>query len=88
VVVRRADGSCYQVLFYDPVRLQQDLEEYVRLDTPYLAEPGLIVLPEVTTEAIRKAVRDAETKGFFDRLKPLAPTPSQAAMQALPTGSN
>jgi hypothetical protein len=32
---------------------------------PYYAEPGLIVLPEVTTEAIRQAVSGLLRDGYF-----------------------
>jgi hypothetical protein len=67
------DGSRYQVFFYDPVRLQQDLAEQQKLGQPYLAEPGLIVVPEVTPEAIRKAVDGLWRQGYFCHLKPVEP---------------
>ena len=35
-------------MFYDPVRLQQDLEEEVKAGRPLIAEPGMIVIPEIT----------------------------------------
>ena len=69
--VRLADGSRYPVFFYDPVRLGQDLEEYAKLGRPFLAEPNLIVLPEVTEEAMRAAVEALARQGFFQQLKPL-----------------
>jgi hypothetical protein len=38
---------------------------------PYYTEPALVVLPEVTSEAIRKAVPDLIEVGFFQHLKPI-----------------
>ncbi len=79
VVVETPDGARYPVSFIDPTRLQQDMEEYAKAGTPYFSEPGLIILSEVTTEAIQAAVKALWTQGFFDALKPLA---SAACSQA------
>ncbi|MGH7888717.1 MAG: hypothetical protein ACREPG_12685, partial [Candidatus Binatia bacterium] len=67
--VELEDGVCYTVYFSDPIRLQQDLDEKVKLGKPCLAEPGLIVLPEVTVEAIQDAVQFLWEQGFFAYLK-------------------
>jgi hypothetical protein len=72
VVVRLADGSRYQLYFIDPVRLGQDLDAEVQSGRNCLAEPALVVLPEVTTEAVRKAVPELIQSGYFRHLKPLA----------------
>lgn len=64
------DGRQFSVYFSDPVRLQQDLDESVRAGKPYFAEPGLIVLPEVTVETVRAAVQMLSEQGFFDQLRP------------------
>lgn len=63
------DGSRYQLFFVDPVRLTQELKSNVDSGRPYFAEPNLIVLPEVTTEAIRKAVTGLAADGFFQQLR-------------------
>jgi hypothetical protein len=65
------DGSRYRLCFYDLVRLQQTVEDDLQRGRPFFAEPGLIVLPEVTTEAIRQAVAVLWGEGFFGQLKPL-----------------
>ena len=72
VVVRLPDGSEYRLFFIDPTRLQQDLEADVESGRSYYAEPGMVLLPQVTTEAIRQAVRDLWRDGFFKSQKPLA----------------
>jgi hypothetical protein len=68
--VELANGCRYPVYFVDPVRLQQDLAEYVRLGRPCFAEPGLIVLPQVTMEAIDEAAQFLWKEGFFDQMRP------------------
>ena len=71
VLVEMEDGELFAVMFYDPVRLAQDLEEYARLGTPYLAEAGLIVVPEITREAMEHAARAVCDEGFFEHLRPV-----------------
>jgi hypothetical protein len=41
------------------------------LGTPFLAEPGLIILPEVTREGMEYAVRQLWEQGYFESLKSL-----------------
>jgi hypothetical protein len=72
VVVQFGNGIRYKVFFYDPVRMRQDLEEYTKLGRAYLAEPNLILLPEVSTDNIIKAVHGLWKDGYFQHLKPLS----------------
>ncbi len=65
------DGRRYGLTFYDPVRLAQTLEDDAQSGQPYFAEPGLVVLPEVSTAAIQAAVPGLLRAGYFDSLKPL-----------------
>jgi hypothetical protein len=55
-IVRCADGKTYSVYFIDPIRLQQDLEAEVECGFPFLAPPGLIVMPELTRSAMENAI--------------------------------
>jgi hypothetical protein len=71
-IVSLSDGTTYSVYFIDPVRLQQDLEEEVELGSPFLAPPGLIVIPELTRSAMENAIAQLWKRGYFDALKPLA----------------
>jgi hypothetical protein len=72
VVVQLEDGSRYKLYFIDPVRLQQTLADDVERGRPFYTEPGLVVLPEVSTEAIRKAVSGLVRDGYFQHLKPVS----------------
>src|SRR5947208_12423350 len=72
VVVQLEDGSAYKLFFIDPIRLQQDLQADVADGRAYYAEPGMVILPGVTTETIHKAVSALWREGFFRSLKPLS----------------
>ena|SRR5579872_6206202 len=72
VEVRLEDGSRYRLYFIDPVRLAQNLEDDSQAGRAYYAEPGLVVVPEVTTQAVRAAVSGLFTDGFFRQLKPVS----------------
>jgi hypothetical protein len=69
VLVELEDGSRYAVEFIEPVRLAQEMEDYARLNIPCYAEPGLIIVPEVTIERIEEAVEYLHHHGFFKHLK-------------------
>lgn len=71
VVVQLADGSRYEIFFSDLVRLEQNLMDDVRSGRAYYTEPGLVILPEITTEAIKTAVAGLMRDGFFKHLKPI-----------------
>ena len=71
VVVRTHEGARYELFFVDPVRLQQELADNARSGQPFFAEPNLIVLPCVTTEAIREAVAGLLREGYFQHVKPV-----------------
>lgn len=80
--VEAEDGLRYAVYFCDPVRLQQDLDEEVKTGRPFLAEPGLVVLPEVTVEAVESAAQLLWQQGFFARLQAERNEETEAATMA------
>jgi hypothetical protein len=63
------DGCRYAVYFSDPIRLQQDMDDAVQNGRPCFAEPGLIIVPEVTVQSIQDAVQFLWQQGFFASLK-------------------
>lgn len=72
VRVELPGGNCYPLFLYDPVRLAQDLEADAKHGRAVMAEPGMVVLPELTRAAILRAVEQLVRGRFFDHLKPLA----------------
>jgi hypothetical protein len=67
--VELEDGCRYAVYFSDPTRLQQDMDEAVKSGRPCFAEPGLIIVPEVTVQTVQDAVQFLWQQGFFASLK-------------------
>ncbi len=63
------NGCRYAVYCSDPIRLQQDLDEAIESERPCFAEPGLIIIPEVTVKAVQAAVQFLWQQGFFAYLK-------------------
>ncbi len=67
VFVKTPDGKLYEVFFYDPVRLSQDLGNGV-----YIANPGLIILNLVNKASMQIAVNELWEKGFFNYFNPVS----------------
>jgi hypothetical protein len=70
-IVQSSEGEIYSVYFIDTVRLQQDLEAESESGNAFLAEPGLIILPEVNRESMENAVRKLWEQGYFKFFKSL-----------------
>lgn len=61
-----SDGSRRRLTFYNPTRLEQTLTDEEREGRPFFAEPGLIILKEVTRSSMEAAARTLAEEGFFD----------------------
>lgn len=69
-MVELPEGGKVDVFFYAPARLAQDLETDTRTGHPYVAEPGLIVVPEVTLPYMEVAVEQLYKQGYFKNFVP------------------
>jgi hypothetical protein len=65
-LVHLPEGRIVRVSFWDPVRLSQDLETYLSLGRACLAEPGMIIIPQVTIGNMQAAVEELHERGYFD----------------------
>jgi len=70
-VIVELTGAKYAMTFYDPTRLTQDLQSVSRSGATHFAEPGLVILSEVTEANMHAAVKALEKDGFFEHLRPL-----------------
>ncbi|WP_328388638.1 hypothetical protein [Nocardia sp. NBC_00416] len=70
VVVTLSDGRGFQLSFYDPVRLSQTLDDEMAAGRPYVTEPNLVVLEEVSTANIHSAIADMVEQQFFESALP------------------
>ncbi|WP_164010812.1 hypothetical protein [Pyxidicoccus trucidator] len=59
------DGTHCRLTFFDVTRLAQTLEDERRAGRPFLIEPGLIILTEVTLANMEAAARALTSEGFF-----------------------
>lgn len=62
-----ADGSRHRMTFFDVTRLSQELDEDSRTGRPFFAEPGLVILTEVTLPNMETAARTLAKEGFFEK---------------------
>jgi|SRR6185312_5299918 hypothetical protein len=65
VFVKMENGDLYEVFFYDPVRLTQDMGSGI-----YISQPGLIILNSVNRKSMEHAVLELWERGFFHYFKP------------------
>lgn len=65
-----ASGEQYGLVFYDPVRLVQDLADEAEAGRGFIADPGLVILPEVTRDYMQAAIEQLEKEGFFKMMRP------------------
>jgi hypothetical protein len=71
VTVHLPNDRQFQVCFYDPKRLSQELEIRRKAGVVCVAEPGLIVIPRITLEYMQEAVNRLFNEGYFEHLVPL-----------------
>jgi hypothetical protein len=70
-LVELANGEQYDVDFIEPSRLAHDLAGYVAANIPCYAEPGLIVIQEITMDSIHEALHYLCDHDFFKSFKPV-----------------
>lgn len=75
------NGERVSVVFYDPVRLGQDLEVEAAEGRAFIAEPGLIVVPEVTLPNMTNAIESLHAEGFFAAFKSARPAESESSQE-------
>jgi hypothetical protein len=85
VTVEFETGERFPLSFYDPVALQQEVQNGMKWGYVCVAEPGMVVLPEITIANMCAAVARLVTEGYFNYFRPLD---NDAANKALnPTGN-
>lgn len=63
--IRLHDGTAYTCTFYSPVRLAQDVQHEFDSGQTYFCEPNTVVIPEVTEEGIRAAIKGLAAQDFI-----------------------
>ena len=65
VFVRFNNQNCYQLDFYEPVRLRQEIDGEVAGRKEIRADPQLVVIPEITLRWMIHAVQRLFATGYF-----------------------
>lgn len=63
--VELSDGRTHPVVFYDAVRIAQDLQEEGLQGRPFIAERGMVVVQRITLQNMTIAVERLASEGFF-----------------------
>jgi hypothetical protein len=72
VVVELADGEAFPVYFYEPDAVREELDARIRSGFGrFVAEPGLVVIPEITLAGMKSSVLELIGAGYFTHLRPV-----------------
>jgi hypothetical protein len=84
VVVALESKLLYPITFYDPIRLKQDLDDMAANGVGFIAEPGIIILQEITIEMMESSVQVLSKQGYFDHFLPITMEEIHASHGAWP----
>jgi hypothetical protein len=71
VIVELADGESFPVYFYEPDAIREELETRSQSGFGrYVAEPGLVVIPEICLAGMKSSVLELIEIGYFTHLRP------------------
>ncbi len=71
-VVELADGDAFPVYFYEPDAVREELEARSKSGFgPFVAEPGLVIVPEITVANMKSSVLELIEVGYFSHLRPV-----------------
>ncbi len=71
-VVELADGDTFPVYFYEPDAVREELEARSKSGFGrFVAEPGLVIVPEITLVNMKSSVRELIEVGYFNHLRPV-----------------
>jgi len=84
VVVEFANGETFPIYFYEPTAVSEVLESNAKWGFGrFVAEPGLVVIPEISLANMKSAVAELIETGYFSHLRPIAePAPDKALSPA------
>jgi hypothetical protein len=71
VLADLGDGRLFPLFFYDPVRLRQDLEERAKHNNAFIADPGMVVVQEISLKVMQQVIEQLHEEGFFDHIVPV-----------------
>jgi hypothetical protein len=73
LTVELEGGSQYEIIFYDPIRLSQDLETEIQQGGLFIADPRMVIVGEINEASMREAIIELYRKGWFKHFRPTIP---------------
>ncbi len=71
VVVEFANGEAFPIYFYEPDAIREELDSSIKWGFGrFVAEPGLVVIPEICVAAMKSSVLELIEVGYFTHLRP------------------
>ena len=71
-VVELGDCEAFPVYFYEPDAIREELEGRINSGFgQFVAEPGLVVIPEITLAGMKSSVLELIEVGYFTHLRPV-----------------
>ena len=71
VIVEFADGESFPVYFYEPDAIREELDARRKSGFGQLvAEPGLVVIPEITLAGMKSSVLELIEVGYCTQMRP------------------
>lgn len=71
VIVEFAEGESFPVYFYEPDAIREELDGRNRSGFGrFVAEPGLVIIPEICVAAMKSSVLELIEVGYFTHLRP------------------
>lgn len=79
-VVELSPDQAFPVYFFEPDAVRGIIESNIKWGFGrYLAEPGMIVVPEITLASMKSAVLSLIATGYFNHLRPVPATTADTA---------
>ena len=86
VVLEHADSTTYPIYFYEAHAVAEELASRAKWKLGhFVAEPGMVILPEITEAVMKATVLELIEIGFFNHLRPNIDEPGRANGRPAPT---
>ncbi len=75
VIVEMRDGSRFPACFINIQTLREDLDQYSKLQQRFIAEVGMIVVPDLSLDTLTSAIATLFDRGYFKHFQTIDESP-------------
>ncbi len=73
ITIKIDNGLTYQINFYDPVRLKQDVDSEFESNTIFFYEENVVIIPRINIDYMVAAIEELWKRHLFDKMIPFTP---------------